>query len=359
LPASSEPRSAGYLLEPGSRSVLRQVFQQGQAMLLRQVGDAVLAQAAESPEHLHWLRSLGLISAAFVPLQARGQTLGVLALFTTRHSGLQLGPEDLAVAEEIGRRAALAVENARLYAETRDAVRLRDEFLSIASHELRTPVAGMSGAAQLLLRLLRTGRFDTERAERYLLAIERTAGHLARLTEQLLDVARLRQGRLPLELREVDLAELVRAAVEQHTREDAPPVHLELSCEPCPIQADPDRLEQVLTNLLDNAIKYSPRGEAISIALGPRDEGVLLSVCDHGIGLPPGASEQIFEPFGRAQNAAQQHIPGLGLGLYVCRQIAERHGGRLWADSPGEGLGTTLHLWLPRDGAADLVDRKG
>jgi signal transduction histidine kinase len=169
------------------------------------------------------------------------------------------------------------------------------------------------------------------------------------LTEDLLDVGLLQQGRLPLRFREVDLADLIRgAAVRQQTRGQFPRLRFELRCEPCRLVADAHRLEQVVTNLLDNATKYSPRGEPIDIELTGDERGVLLTVRDRGIGLPLGAEERIFEPFGRAANATERNIPGLGLGLYICRQIAERHGGRLWAESAGEDRGTTLRLWLPR-----------
>src|SRR5439155_23642548 len=124
--------------------------------------------------------------------------------------------------------------------------------------------------------------------------------------------------------------------------------HCEVACDPCQIVADAHRLEQGLTNLFDNAAKYSPRGAPIDVELTAEDGGALLVVRDRGIGLPAGAEEHIFEPFGRATNATERNIPGLGLGLYICRQIAERHGGRLWAESAGGDRGTSLRLWLPR-----------
>jgi len=113
------------------------------------------------------------------------------------------------------------------------------------------------------------------------------------------------------------------------------------------LNADPHRMQQVLSNLVQNAIKYSPAGGEIEISLRGEDLGVLVTVSDRGIGLPPEAAESIFEPFGRASNAQRQHMPGMGLGLYIARQIVEQHGGRIWADSSGEGYGTQLHLWLP------------
>ncbi|MDP9367431.1 MAG: ATP-binding protein, partial [Chloroflexota bacterium] len=123
----------------------------------------------------------------------------------------------------------------------------------------------------------------------------------------------------------------------------------------CWVVGDPARLEQVLSNLLDNAVKYSPDGGEVRLTLEPDGEGVLLRIRDQGIGLPPGATETIFEPFDRAVNAERRHLPGLGLGLYICRSIVEQHGGRIWAESPGEGNGTTVAVWLPRCGEPEQV----
>jgi signal transduction histidine kinase len=116
---------------------------------------------------------------------------------------------------------------------------------------------------------------------------------------------------------------------------------------PCPVMADPDRIEQVLVNLVENALKYSPAGGTVRVTVAHEGDGVRVSVADKGIGLPAGVNEAIFAPFGRAANAAESGIPGLGLGLYIGRSFVERHGGRIWAESPGEGRGTTVSFWLP------------
>jgi signal transduction histidine kinase len=122
---------------------------------------------------------------------------------------------------------------------------------------------------------------------------------------------------------------------------------------PCFVVVDTGRLEQVLVNLLDNADKYSPEGGPIELAVRPEDGGVLIQVRDEGIGLPPGAEEAIFEPFGRADNTSG--IPGMGLGLFICRNIVERHGGQIWAESAGEGRGARVSLRLPYGGPASSL----
>jgi signal transduction histidine kinase len=244
--------------------------------------------------------------------------------------------------------AGAAVREARLYREAQEAVRARDEFLSIAAHELRTPVTGIKGYAELLQRAQARGALDQERLERALSGLGVAADRLAALTGDLLDVSRLRLGRLPFAPGPLDLAALVREGAERlGQRGGAHPLLLDVPDGDWMVEADAGRVEQVLANLLDNAVKYSPDGGPITLRMRREGDGVRLEVRDQGIGLSPGAEEAIFEPFGRGANAARAHIPGMGLGLHICRGIVERHGGRIWASSAGEGQGTTFAVWLP------------
>jgi PAS domain S-box-containing protein len=234
-------------------------------------------------------------------------------------------------------------------AEAEAALRARDEVLSIAAHELRTPVTTVMGFADLAIRGLDARREPGPWLERALARIAEGSRQLAALIEDLLDVSRLRLGHLDLRPEPLDLAELVRAVMDRY-REQAASAHLltvEAPGDPCVVTADRHRLEQVLTNLIDNSLKYSPDGGEILVTVGPTNGGVQLSVSDMGIGLPPGSEETIFTPFGRAPNAAARNLPGLGLGLHISRGLVERHGGRIWAESAGEDQGTTVRLWLP------------
>ncbi|HET8629401.1 MAG TPA: histidine kinase N-terminal 7TM domain-containing protein [Thermomicrobiales bacterium] len=294
-----------------------------------------------------------LRSVMVVPLVARGRTLGALS-FAITESERRYGAADLALARELAQRAALAVDNARLYQEAQEAIRARDRFLSIASHELRTPVAKIMGYTELLLRQreaeeagLRPPASPGSTRQRLLTVLD-LARHLGRLTRDLLDVSRLSKGQLLLRPEPLDLAELV-AAVGARYREQLDAAHpLTIAADgPCMVVADPDRVEQVLTNLLENAVKYSPGGGPIEVQVAPDGGGAMVVVRDAGVGLPPGAGATIFEPFGRASNVAQGTIPGLGMGLYICRDIVAQHGGRIWATSPGVGGGTTVGFWLP------------
>jgi PAS domain S-box-containing protein len=342
-----------YPADPKSPRGVYRVLETGEPDLYPQIDDALLVAVARDEEHLALLRSVGLRSAIIVPLVGREQILGALSLVSAE-SGRRYGPDDQALAVDLARRAALAVDNARLYQAAQAAILARDEFLSVAAHELRTPIVAMKGYAQLLRRTGTVGSRDPEWVERALRRIEGSAGRLAALVDDLLIGATDRLGGPPIRPRPVDLAALVREVVA--AAEDRIDARHRLSVAgaevPQLVTADPERIEQVLTNLLDNAIKYSPAGGEIRVALRQEGEGVLLTVTDSGIGLPPGAAEAIFEPFGRTGPALDLSVPGFGLGLSISRRIVELHGGRIWAESAGEGAGATFAVWLPREGPA-------
>jgi signal transduction histidine kinase len=187
-----------------------------------------------------------------------------------------------------------------------------------------------------------------DRAQRHLSSIARAADRLGNLIEDLLDVSRLRTGQLQLRQQMLDLTRLVHEILERYrTTELGHTFSVSVPDNEVMVFADALRLEQVLDNFLSNAVKYSPSGGEIEVCVRSDDDGVLLTVQDHGIGLPSGQETRIFEVFGRASNAAAQQIQGLGLGLAICRQLIEAHGGRIWAYSAGEDLGTTISAWLP------------
>jgi signal transduction histidine kinase len=235
-----------------------------------------------------------------------------------------------------------------LRAEAESALKLRDEFLSRAAHELRTPITAIKASAQLLPRAFGESISDNERAARYLRRILGGADRLVLLINDLMDVSRMHNGALLLRVAPIDLVTLVSAvALRDAEGEGEHQVRTDLPAVPVLIVGDATRLEQILDNLLGNAVKYSPGGGEIDVRLRQDASGIVLSVSDAGIGLPAGTQDRIFEPFGRAANATRQALPGMGLGLHICRQIAAAHSGRMWAESEGEGQGATIHMWLP------------
>ena len=280
-----------------------------------------------------------------VPLVTRERTQGSIT-FVQSESGRSYTRDDLALAEDLARRAALAIESARLYREAQEALAIRDEFLSAAAHELKTPITSLRGFAQLTLRALDSGEVDTQRLAQALKVVDTQADKLARLVSQLLDVSRMESGRLALNSRETDLRELVADVVTNAQRQsDRHTVLLHAPAE-VRIHADPLRIEQVLINLLDNAIKFSPQGGLVDVEVNRPDPGTArLAVRDRGIGIRPEHRGQIFERFYQAE-AAGTYAAGMGLGLYISRQIVDLHGGCIAAEFPDDG-GTRFVVTLP------------
>jgi PAS domain S-box-containing protein len=310
--------------------------------------DSDRAARAHDADHLRMLRELDSRAVMIVPLTARGKMLGAISLISTR-ADLMYDATDLAIAEELARRCGQAVENARLHQETQAAVKARDRFVSIASHELRTPIARVKGYAEMVLAAQADGDLTDEMLQRSLRRINSASDRLTGLVRDLLDVSKIAAGNLPIRVRLLDIPELVRDVVGRYQEQlnGTGILLLDVIGNPRHVSADPERIEQVLTNLLDNAVKYSPDGAELRVRVQPKARGVLVEVQDGGIGLPPEAAERIFEPFSRAANAEKRQITGMGLGLYICRNIVEQHHGRIWARSAGEGTGTLISVWLP------------
>jgi signal transduction histidine kinase len=242
------------------------------------------------------------------------------------------------------------------YEQLKELDRMKSQFLSIASHELKTPITAMSGFLQVALRRVRRlseGEGEQPSAEglrailEQLEVVYRQTGKLARLIDELLDVSRIQTGRIEFRYGDVDLGEL---AEEVATRMQLTTTTHQIKVKRengAIVTADRDHIEQVLNNLLTNAIKYSPSGGAIVIDVGREDGGVRVSVRDEGIGIPEKELESIFGLFYRSPDRAARDQAGMGLGLYISKEIVNRHGGRIWAESGGEG-GSTFHVALLR-----------
>lgn len=228
----------------------------------------------------------------------------------------------------------------------RELDRLRSDFVSAVSHELRTPLALIKGYAGTLLRQDLSLPPETQR--RFLTQIDAAADRLQRLIHDLFTVSRLEAGRLDLEPRPTDLVALVQKVVEGFQQVSEQHLHVRLPLAPLQAQVDPDRIAQVLDNLLENAAKFSPPGANITISLSPEGEGdwVHIWVEDEGPGIPPQHLEHIFEKFYRVERRLVRKTPGVGLGLYICRSIVEAHGGAIWAENRPEG-GSAFHVRLP------------
>jgi signal transduction histidine kinase/CHASE3 domain sensor protein len=293
-----------------------------------------------------------LASLLILPLRTRREMLGALVI-AANDPERALTDEKLPLAEILAERAALAVENAKLYTEqvearrkVEDLSRLKDEFLSIASHELRTPVTSIKGYTQLAKTLIREN--DLATSEEYLdIALDQIE-RMSRLILELLDVSRIETGRLEIRREPIEWPEFVRDVVHRHHTavserrfQLVAPDHTDKV-----VMGDRDRLEQVLGNLLENSVKYSPDGSEIVVTVEDKGDHFVTSVADRGIGIPSDEIAQVFERFHRGRQVSSTNYGGLGLGLYITKQIVERHGGMIWVESR-EALGTTFSFTLP------------
>ncbi|AGP34817.1 AAA family ATPase [Sorangium cellulosum] len=290
---------------------------------------------------------LGVRSFLRVPLLARDRYFGVMTLLATAPER-RYGPADLQLAEELGRRAALVLDNARLYAEAQEAIQRRDEFLVVASHELKTPLTSLQMQVQAVERALRRRSLadvPPERFERMFQTLGRQTLRLGRLIDELLDVTRLNAGRLTLARAPVDLTALAREVVDRMRPQLADarcPIQLDLD-EPVVGHWDPSRVEQVVINLLSNAMKYGAE-RPILVGVRRKADRALVVVRDQGIGIAEADQGRIFERFERAVSV--RNFGGLGLGLYIVRSIVMSHGGSIRVESH-PGAGATFVVELP------------
>ena len=333
--------------DPAVPPEVPRVLRTGRPELYPEAPAALLDAVVPDAERRAALAAAGAASAMVVPLRARGRVLGAIS-FVAAESGRRYGAAHLALACDLAERAALAADNARLYREAQAAIGARERFFAVAAHELRSPVTTIRGFAELLV-----GRLPPGPAAQAARRIVEASTRLTALTDDLLDLTAIRLDQLPLRPIPFDLAALVREVAQRYREQPGTGHRVRAVVEPapCPVVADRDRLEQVLGNLVDNAIKYGPAGGEIVLTLRTEGEGVLVAVRDEGRGLPPDATEVMFAPFERLGTAAGRALPGLGLGLAICRGIVERHGGRIWAEGAGTEGGTTVRVWLPRQAA--------
>lgn len=281
-------------------------------------------------------------STISAPLLSRdGRPLGMLTVSSNER---RFGADDSSLAEDLAARAASAVEGRELYTSSQRAIRIRDEFLSIASHELKTPLTPLRLVATAIERAAAKG--DIGRMREKALGLQRHVERLSDLIDELLDVARIRAGRVSLERREMDVAEATReviARMEPQLERAGCPVTLEVTGDPVGLW-DPSRIDQILTNLVSNAAKYAPNGP-IAVEVHGNSEHVRIAVTDHGIGISPADQTRIFKRFERA--VSDRNYGGLGLGLFIVNELVSAHGGEVSVrSSPGEG--STFEVKLPR-----------
>lgn len=319
----------------------------GKPAFVPHIDEDWMQKVAVSPEHLRFIRGLHLRSLITAPLIAREHTLGTLTVGFTSDSGRHYTHTDPGLAEDLARRAAMAIDNAQLFREEQELVRAREEFLSIASHELKTPLTIMKASAQVLSRQVQRPELDRGRISDSVNRLQIQVDRLETLVADLLDASRLQQGHLELRPEPYDLREIAGEILERF--QDIPERsehHRLILNAPTPVigMIEPGRVDQVLTNLLSNALKYSPKGGEVRLTIHQYGDQALIAVSDQGIGITTEEQARLFQPFSRGD--AVRGISGTGLGLYISRQIVERHGGTITVESQ-PGIGSTFTVQLP------------
>ncbi|MFN6481943.1 MULTISPECIES: PAS domain S-box protein [unclassified Nostoc] len=346
---------------------IAEVIRTGKSQITHFVSDEQMQGLTHNASHLKILQELNPTSGISVPLIVRGRVLGAMTLVSS--SGRRYNTKSLMLAEELAGRAAIAVENARLYTEAQqcqqseqtareaaeNANRIKDEFLAVLSHELRSPLNPILGWA----KLLQTKKLDEKTIPQALKTIERNAKLQAQLIEDLLDISRILQGKLSLNIYPVDLTSVISAAMETvRLSAEAKSIEMHISLEPNlgQVLGDSSRLQQIVWNLLSNAVKFTPEGGRVDIRLeqvgskeipnhSPLYAQIIVS--DTGKGIDPDFLPYVFEYFRQENSSTTRKFGGLGLGLAIVRHLVELHGGTVQVESKGEDRGATFTVRLP------------
>jgi len=323
-------------------SLLTRPLRTGQPLLVARISDLEINQIAIDAEHRRITRGLGPTSIITVPLTARGTTFGILTLVRSDRTG-PFDASDLPFASEVAQRVAVAVDNARLYNESQKVVGALEHVLALVSHDLRNALGAIATSARLLL----ASPADEQQRTRRLETIMRICQQMTRLMKDLLDVSRIEEGHmLSIEPAAQEVPALIRDACDSFRARSEDKL-IALQCDvagPLPkISADRDRVQQVLSNLIGNAFKFTPEGGTITVRAQAVDGFVQFSVGDTGPGIRAEDLPHIFERYWQAKRTA--HL-GTGLGLPIAKGIVEAHGGRIWVETAA-GVGSTFYFTIP------------
>ncbi|HEU4886430.1 MAG TPA: ATP-binding protein [Thermoanaerobaculia bacterium] len=343
---------------PPEVDLIAQVIRTGKSQLVEEITDDLLAAATSSPEHLEMVRNLGLRSTIIAPMVARGRTLGALTV-VYGESDRRYTREDVPFLEDLGRRAAIAIDNARLYEAAESANRAKDEFLATLSHELRTPLTAISGWAHML----QLGMTDEKTTRLAVDTILRSAKTQGELIDDLLDLSRVVAGTLHLHIVTADLTKIVEdVLVAARPAADAKQLRMEVVARPSVlVRGDDRRLRQIVWNLVSNAVKFTDEGGAVRIELSVHGSSARVDVIDSGRGIDSAFLPYVWDRFRQADSSTSRQHGGLGLGLAVVRHLVELHGGTVSVASPGAGRGATFSVELPlaRLGEGTAAKRAG
>jgi signal transduction histidine kinase len=336
-----------FLPSPSNKEAIYDTAKNNKTVLIKKATPSWLKKVSKIKEERETIRKLGLNSHLFVPLKSRGQTIGVLTT-ASMDPNFSYSESDLPFIEELANRAATAVDKARLYLEAQKALRTRDEFLSVASHELKTPLTSILLNIQAVIKKIQKTESDSPEIREIVKMLElssRQSHRMARLINDLLNVSVASTGRLQIEKEETELIGLVKEVIlsfKARLKDSNIQVVVDMD-EKIVGMWDKVRIEQVIANLLSNAIKYG-KGKPILITVKKLGKNAHIRIKDNGIGIKKVDQEMIFEQFKRAVNSKE--YSGLGVGLYICLQIVEAHKGKLSVESKA-GDGASFIVDLP------------
>ena len=317
-----------YPPDPSSSWGAAHVIRTGEPELVSDIPDEMLVQRTRDAHHLELSRALGFHSYVIVPLVARGRILGAITLVSAE-SRRRYGDGDLELAVELGQRAGMAVDNARLYEESQRETHMREDILAIVSHDLKNPLGAIHLAAQLLLSEL------GESAPKQLHMIERASTRMEHLIADLLDMASVQAGRFAVDCKREDVERLMREVFEVHepfAREKGISLACDCQLRGAQLLCDRERLMQVFGNLIGNALKFCGPGDHVTIRGRPDGAFARFEVDDDGPGIPADELAHVFEPYWSARRTTTKKR-GTGLGLFISQGIVQAHGGKLWAES--------------------------
>jgi len=320
---------AGEIAQRVDGDVIGRVFEQAEPVLISEV-------SAGNEPTLAILARAGYQSYAGVPLVIVGESIGVISVATSEKH--RFTEKEVGLLTAVGKEIAIAVQNSQLYEEAssvralRELDALRTEFLANVSHELRTPLAVIKGSANSLLQP--DVSFDEQTWRDFLQSIDKDADRLNRLVEDLLMMSRLESGAMEVRRERRNLAQVVES-VKGRLDSLAASHKLEISIpgDLPPVMVDDGRISEVLTNLVENAVKYSDEGARVTIGASANHKDVIVSVADEGIGIPPELQQKVFDRFFQVRNRKKGNRMGTGLGLAICRSLIEAHGGKIWVES--------------------------
>ncbi len=322
---------------------IAKILKTGKSELYPSITEAMIKRSARDSKHLKLLKQIGMTSVMMTPLLSEQKPVGVIT-FISSEAKRQFTKGDLLVADELAIRASLAIDNAKLYKKAQEAVSLRDDFISVASHELKTPVTSVKIFTQVLLKHAKKAA-----DEKSITSLEKMDKQIDKLTDliyNLLNISKIQSGRLEFEKKSFVFDDMITEVIDVMQHMAVAHKIILKGKSNCMLYGDEDRLSQVVSNLISNAIKYSPHANKVVISVAVKGEHVKVSVRDFGIGMNKEHLDKVFGRFYRVSSNEDKTFPGLGIGLYISKEIINRHNGKLWVGST-EGGGSTFHFTIP------------